>query len=143
MGIYLPQEKPVSKGKKKSASAKQVQNGNSPTSAHAEKPKKQDNTLLQSSQKKADETPKEEKKTLPGDIYADINWEDNPPINGFYETMMTLTPERRVALRQEAEHHRQEQLRRQGVKDTLNPISYPRWEKLSHLPKTSCPAKAK
>ena len=120
-----PQEKLVSKGKKKSASAKQVQKGNSPTTTHTEKPKKQDNTLLQSSQKKADETPKEEKKTLPGDIYADINWEDNPPINGFYEAMMTLTPERRVALRQEAERHRQEQLKRLGVADTLDPAFIP------------------
>ena len=120
-----PQEKLVSKGKKKSASAKQVQKGNSPTTTHTEKPKKQDNTLLQSSQKKADETPKEEKKTLPGDIYADINWEENPPINGFYETMMMLTPEKRVALRQEAERHRQEQLKRLGVKDTLNPAFIP------------------
>ena len=120
-----PQEKLVSKGKKKSASAKQVQKGNSPTTTHTEKPKKQDNTLLQSSQKKADETPKEEKKTLPGDIYADINWEDNPPINGFYEAMMTLTPERRVALRQEAERHRQEQLKRLGVADTLDPAFTP------------------
>ena len=120
-----PQEKLVSKGKKKSASAKQVQKGNSPTTTHTEKPKKQDNTLLQSSQKKADEPPKEEKKTLPGDIYADINWEDNPPINGFYEAMMTLTPERRVALRQEAERHRQEQLKRLGVADTLDPAFIP------------------
>ena len=120
-----PQEKLVSKGKKKSASAKQVQKGNSPTTTHTEKPKKQDNTLLQSSQKKADETPKEEKKTLPGDIYADINWEENPPINGFYETMMMLTPEKRVALRQEAERHRQEQLKRLGVEDTLNPAFIP------------------
>ena len=120
-----PQEKLVSKGKKKSASAKQVQKGNSPTTTHTEKPKKQDNTLLQSSQKKADETPKEEKKTLPGDIYAHINWEENPPINGFYETMMMLTPEKRVALRQEAERHRQEQLKRLGVEDTLNPAFIP------------------
>ena len=80
---------------------------------------------MQSSQKKADDAPKEEKRTLPGDIYADINWEDNPPINGFYEAMMTLTPERRVALRQEAERHRQEQLKRLGVKDTLNPAFIP------------------
>ena len=121
----VPQEKPAPKNKKKSASAKQVQKGNSPTTTHTEKPKKQDNTLLQSSQKKADETPKEEKKTLPGDIYADINWEENPPINGFYETMMMLTPEKRVALRQEAERHRQEQLKRLGVKDTLNPAFIP------------------
>ena len=121
----VPQEKPVPKNKKKSAVAKQAQKGNHPTPARAEKPKKQDGESLQPSQKNADDAPKEEKKTLPGDIYADINWEDNPPINGFYETMMTLTPEKRVALRQEAERHRQEQLKRLGVADTLNPAFIP------------------
>ncbi len=121
----VPQEKPVPKNKKKSAVAKQAQKGNHPTPARAEKPKKQDGESLQPSQKKADDAPKEEKKALPGDIYADINWEDNPPINGFYETMMTLTPEKRVALRQEAERHRQEQLKRLGVADTLNPAFIP------------------
>ncbi|MFS2613316.1 DNA methylase [Prevotella brunnea] len=121
----VPQEKPVPKNKKKSAVAKQAQKGNHPTPARAEKPKKQDGESLQPSQKNADDAHKEEKKTLPGDIYADINWEDNPPINGFYETMMTLTPEKRVALRQEAERHRQEQLKRLGVADTLNPAFIP------------------
>lgn len=48
----------------------------------------------------------------PDDIYATLDWETNPPINGFYETMMSLTPERRKALRLEAERHRQEQLKR-------------------------------
>ena len=32
----------------------------------------------------------------PDDIYADINWEENPPINGFYEVMMDMTPEQRT-----------------------------------------------
>ena len=121
----VPQEKPAPKNKKKSAVAKQAQKGNNPTPARAEMPKKQDGESLQSSQKNADDAPKEDKETLPGDIYADINWEDNPPINGFYEAMMTLTPERRVALRQEAERHRQEQLKRLGVKDMLNPAFIP------------------
>ncbi|MCB6981581.1 hypothetical protein, partial [Bacteroides uniformis] len=31
----------------------------------------------------------------PEDIYATLDWDTNPPINGFYETMMSLTPERR------------------------------------------------
>lgn len=57
----------------------------------------------------------------PDDIYATLDWETNPPINGFYETMMSLTPERRKALRLEAERHRQEQLKKSGIKDTLNP----------------------
>lgn len=37
----------------------------------------------------------------PEAVYAAIDWDDNPPINGFYETMMRLGPERRAALRQE------------------------------------------
>ena len=61
----------------------------------------------------------------PEDIYATLDWETNPPINGFYETMMSLTPERRKALRLEAERHRQEQLKKSGVKDTLNPAFLP------------------
>ncbi len=128
----VPQEKPSSKNKKKSASAKQAQKGNNPKPARAEKPKRQIGVLSDQGEKDSltskeekDDAPKEEKKTLPGDIYADINWEDNPPINGFYEAMMMLTPERRVALRQEAERHRQEQLKRLGVKDTLNPAFIP------------------
>ena len=32
-------------------------------------------------------------------IYRSLDWETNPPINGFYETMMSLTPERRAELR--------------------------------------------
>ena len=61
----------------------------------------------------------------PEDIYATLDWETNPPINGFYETMMSLTPERRKALRLEAERHRQEQLKKSGIKDTMNPAFVP------------------
>ena len=32
-------------------------------------------------------------------IYSAINWEENPPLNGFYEMMMDLTPESRAELR--------------------------------------------
>ena len=32
-------------------------------------------------------------------VYRSLDWETNPPINGFYETMMSLTPERRAKLR--------------------------------------------
>ena len=64
----------------------------------------------------------EAKKILPGDEpYASISWEENPPINGFYEMMMTMAPEDRVLLRQKAELHRQEQLKALGVEDTLDP----------------------
>ncbi|MFR8765982.1 MAG: N-6 DNA methylase [Bacteroides uniformis] len=65
------------------------------------------------------------KQSDPEDIYATLDWDTNPPINGFYETMMSLTPERRKALRLEAERHRQEQLKKMGVKDTLSPAFVP------------------
>ena len=32
-------------------------------------------------------------------IYRSLDWETNPPINGFYEMMMSLTPEQRAELR--------------------------------------------
>ena len=65
------------------------------------------------------------KQSDPEDIYATLDWDTNPPINGFYETMMSLTPERRKALRLEAERHRQEQLKKSGIKDTMNPAFVP------------------
>ena len=39
------------------------------------------------------------------DIYATLDWDTNPPINGFYEMMMGLTPERRKELRELARQH--------------------------------------
>ena len=67
-------------------------------------------TSVSLAEKKTDEKVEEaDKQSDPDDIYAAINWEDNLPINGFYEMMMNLTPERRKELRQEAERHRQEQ----------------------------------
>ena len=32
-------------------------------------------------------------------VYRSLDWETNPPINGFYEMMMSLTPEKRAELR--------------------------------------------
>ena len=32
-------------------------------------------------------------------VYRSLDWKTNPPINGFYEMMMSLTPERRAELR--------------------------------------------
>ncbi len=61
----------------------------------------------------------------PDDIYAGINWEDNPPYNGFYEVMIDMTPEQRIRLRVIAEEHRQAELKRQGLTDTMNPILLP------------------
>ena len=79
-------------------------------------------------------TAQETKPILPGDEpYANISWEENPPINGFYEMMMTMAPEDRVLLRQKAELHRQEQLKALGVKDTLDPKFKPPMEPIEVL----------
>ncbi len=47
--------------------------------------------------------PSEEKPAIDDDpedaVYRSLDWETNPPINGFYEMMMSLTPERRAELR--------------------------------------------
>ena len=76
----------------------------------------------------------EVKKIFPGDEpYASISWEENPPINGFYEMMMTMAPEDRVLLRQKAELHRQEQLKALGVEDMLDPKFKPPMEPIEVL----------
>lgn len=79
-------------------------------------------------------TAQETKPILPGDEpYASISWEENPPINGFYEMMMTMAPEDRVLLRQKAELHRQEQLKVLGIEDTLDPKFKPPMEPIEVL----------
>ena len=83
---------------------------------------------------KEQETTQETKPILPGDEpYASISWKENPPINGFYEMMMTMAPEDRVLLRQKAELHRQEQLKALGVEDTLDPKFKPPMEPIEVL----------
>ena len=83
---------------------------------------------------KEQETTQETKPILPGDEpYASISWEENPPINGFYEMMMTMAPEDRVLLRQKAELHRQEQLKALGVEDTLDQKFKPPMEPIEVL----------
>ena len=46
----------------------------------------------------------------PDDIYATLDWDTNPPINGFYETMMSLSPERRKELRELARQYNEKQV---------------------------------
>ena len=83
---------------------------------------------------KEQETTQEAKPILPGDEpYANISWEENSPINGFYEMMMSMAPEDRVLLRQKAELHRQEQLKALGVEDTLDPKFKPPMEPIEVL----------
>ncbi len=112
-------EKPRQKGKKQSDA----------------KPKRKKTDVIQqtlaldfSATLNMDEGKKKEKAGVPDnpdDIYADINWEENPPINGFYEVMMDMTPEQRIKLRVIAEEHRQAELKRQGLTDTMNPAFLP------------------
>ncbi|ROS89700.1 DNA methylase [Muribaculaceae bacterium Isolate-080 (Janvier)] len=52
----------------------------------------------------------------PDDIYATLDWDTNPPINGFYETMMSLTPERRKELRELATRHQEKRQHVTGVR---------------------------
>ena len=74
------------------------------------------------------------KPVFPGDEpYANISWEENPPINGFYELMMNMTPEDRVMLRQKAELHRQEQLKDLGIADTFDSKYKPPMEPIEVL----------
>ena len=79
-------------------------------------------------------TPQVTKPVFPGDEpYANISWEENPPINGFYEVMMSMTPEDRVLLRQKAELHRQEQLKDLGFADTFDSKYKPPMEPIEVL----------
>ena len=55
-------------------------------------------------------------KADPDDIYATLDWDTNPPINGFYEMMMDLTPERRKELRRLAAQHQEKRQHVTGVK---------------------------
>ncbi len=55
-------------------------------------------------------------KSDPDDIYATLDWETNPPINGFYEMMMELTPERRKVLRRLAAEHQEQRVSGADIK---------------------------
>ena len=115
----LPAEKPKQKGKKQSEP----------------KPRKKKNEVIQqtlaldfSATLNMGKGKKQEKEGVPDnpdDIYVDINWEENPPINGFYEVMMDMTPKQRIKLRVMAEEYRQAELKRQGLTDTMNPAFLP------------------
>lgn len=52
----------------------------------------------------------------PDAIYKTLDWDTNPPINGFYEVMMDLGPERRAELRRQAEERRRAEEQAQAPK---------------------------
>ena len=61
----------------------------------------------------------------PEEVYSAIDWETNPPVNGFYEMMLNLTPERRMELRQKAVLHRQEHLQKRDDRDISDAVIVP------------------
>ena len=54
-------------------------------------------------------------------IYRSLDWETNPPINGFYEMMMSLTPEQRAELRRMGKEKMDANAAKQA--DTVRPQS--------------------
>lgn len=65
---------------------------------------------MENKEVKAENTAKPADPDDPDDIYATLDWDTNPPINGFYEMMMGLTPERRKELRELARQHNEKQV---------------------------------
>ena len=63
-----------------------------PTAAETE-------AALPTTEKTGPGTAMEESYDPEDEVYRSLDWETNPPINGFYEMMMDLTPERRAELR--------------------------------------------
>ena len=59
-------------------------------------------------------------------VYNAINWDTNPPINGFYETMAQLSPGQREQLRQENFAARQEEKRREEAEKIEAELMKPR-----------------
>lgn len=61
-------------------------------------------------------------KSEANDLYAELDWETNPPINGFYEVMMDMTPEQRAralqAGRQEVQADKDAIASRERAEDT-------------------------
>ena len=65
---------------------------------------------------KAEDTAPPQEDVDPEDaVYRSLDWETNPPINGFYEMMMDLTPERRAELRRLGKAKREANAARQTV----------------------------
>ncbi|WP_044261044.1 N-6 DNA methylase, partial [Prevotella conceptionensis] len=94
---------------------KQATTGKKQKREKAEKTK----TKLKAKEKAAKSKPKERSlfdaapKSEANDLYAGLDWETNPPINGFYEVMMDMTPEQRARALQEG------RLEVQADKDTI------------------------
>ena len=88
----------------------------------------QPKTEVQQPQKPIEHTETKSQEHDPDAVFAAIDWDTNPPINGFYETMMRLGPERRAELRQQSQElNAQQQIapspkeQPQSKEDTLKP----------------------
>ena len=89
----------------KTAKKKKAAKKESPTRRIPSKPQTTQNVT----ENKEAKTDNAAKPADPDDIYATLDWDTNPPINGFYEMMMGLTPERRKELRELARQHNEKQ----------------------------------
>jgi N12 class adenine-specific DNA methylase len=63
-------------------------------------------------------------KSSSDDLYAEINWADNPPINGYYEMMMGLQEEIKETLRQEGKAVNQQNTLRNQTKEVMLPRNF-------------------
>ena len=103
----MPIEEPVKKkktAKKGNTTKRDIPNPKPQVTAVP--PVETDKTVNGNKETKSENTVKQ---SDPDDIYATLDWETNPPINGFYEMMMGLTPERRKELRRLAAEHQEKQ----------------------------------
>ena len=73
------------------------------TTGKKQKRDKSEKAKSKAKEKTAKSKPKERnlfdaapKESEANDLYAELDWETNPPINGFYEVMMDMTPEQRA-----------------------------------------------
>ena len=107
------------------AEQKQATTGKKQKREKAEKTK----TKPKAKEKTAKSKPKERslfdatpKKSEANDLYAELDWETNPPINGFYEVMMDMTPEQRAKAlqvgRQEVQADKDAIVSRERAEDT-------------------------
>ncbi len=83
----------------------------------------QNRTTLQSGQVST-ETKEPAEKSSSDDMFAGINWMDNPPINGYYEMMMGLPEKRKEVLRQESTGINQRDVARHQKEEAMLPQGF-------------------
>lgn len=90
-------------GKNKKQTAKKVKPRIAVTQSLFDQPKKKEQAPKPTEQKgkQAQQQVQPTASDDPDAVYAALDWDENPPINGFYEAMMNLGPERRAQLRED------------------------------------------